>query len=426
MHKRCIAGILLAALLVSLCGCTSVFDKEYLSVRPYEEPSNLLTDADTTQIRNYAGLMRALNTMAAQYERSFVLAFGDYDGIIADDLAAACEELRTGTAIGAYCIESVSYETEQVIAYCESEEEFNTQMDALHADLITYNQLYDIYNDYPGVTNVKTINDNAGSAPVEVDDRILSMLELADQMYQTTNGKLNIAMGSVLNIWHNYREAAEAAETDADNKLPTMEELEAAAQHCDINNVIIDADAKTVYLADPEMLLDVGSVGKGYAVEMVCQAAEARGLTSALVSVGGNLRAIGVKPDGSQWTGGVENPWNASEVYTNTNSIFGSPINMSDLALVTSGDYQRYYVVDGKRYHHLIDPDTLFPAAYFNGVTVLCSDSGLADCLTTGLFCQPLEDGMKIVESLDGVEAMWCTPDQQVITSSGWDSHLKK
>ncbi len=120
MRKRCIAGILLAALLVSLCGCTSVFDKEYLSVRSYEEPSNLLTDTDTTQIRNYAGLMRALNTMAAQYERSFVLAFGDYDGIIADDLAAACEELRTGTAIGAYCIESVSYETEQVIAYCEA------------------------------------------------------------------------------------------------------------------------------------------------------------------------------------------------------------------------------------------------------------------------------------------------------------------
>ena len=96
MHKRYIAGILLAALLVSLCGCTSVFDKEYLSVRSYEEPSNLLTDTDTTQIRNYAGLMRALNAMAAQYERSVVLAFGDYDGIIADDLAAACEELRTG------------------------------------------------------------------------------------------------------------------------------------------------------------------------------------------------------------------------------------------------------------------------------------------------------------------------------------------
>ena len=313
----------------------------------------------------------------------------------------------------------------QVIAYCDSEAEFQQQMEALHEDLLAYHERYDIYNDYDGVVNVKTINDNAGKAPVQVDDKILGMLELARKMYDTTDGRLNIAMGSVLRIWHDYREAAEKNDSEADNTLPTQEELDAAAQHCDINDLVIDEEAKTVYLADPEMSLDVGSVGKGYAVEMVCQAAEARGLTSALVSVGGNLRAIGVKPDGSQWTGGVENPWSSSDVYTSDSMLDGA-INMSDMALVTSGDYQRYYVVDGKRYHHLIDPDTLFPAAYFNGVTVLCSDSGLADCLTTGLFCQPLEDGMKIVESLDGVEAMWCTPDQQVITSSGWDSHLKK
>ena len=313
----------------------------------------------------------------------------------------------------------------QVIAYCESEEEFNTQMQALHQDLIVYNQLYDIYNDYAGVVNVKTINENAGKAPIQVDDRILSMLELARQMYDLTGGKINIAMGSVLGIWHDHREAAEKDASDADNTLPTQEELEAAAQHCDINGLVIDEDAKTVYLSDPEMSLDVGSVGKGYAVEMVCRAAEARGLTSALVSVGGNLRAIGKKPDGSQWTGGVENPWNASEVYT-TDSLFGAAINMSDMALVTSGDYQRYFVVDGKRYHHLIDPDTLWPAAYFNSVTVLCPDSGMADCLTTGLFCMPLEEGQKLVESLDGVEAMWCTPDQQAVASSGWESHTRK
>ena len=113
----------------------------------------------------------------------------------------------------------------QVIAYCESEEEFTKQMEALHADLISYNQLYDIYNDYDGVVNVKTINDNAGKAPVQVDDRILSMLELAQKMYDTTNGKLNVAMGSVLNIWHNYREAAESHQNEADNTLPTQEEL---------------------------------------------------------------------------------------------------------------------------------------------------------------------------------------------------------
>ena len=313
----------------------------------------------------------------------------------------------------------------QVIAYCDSEEEFTAQMDALHADLVEYNQLYDIYNDYDGVTNIKTINDNAGIAPVTVDDKILGMLELAQTMYDTTCGKLNIALGSVLNIWHNYREAALADDNDSNNQLPTQEELDAAAQHCDIANLIIDEDAKTVYLADPAMSLDVGSVGKGYAVEQAAQAAEARGLTSALISVGGNLRAIGTKPDGSQWVGGVENPWNSSEVYT-TGSSTVAAVKMSDLSLVTSGDYQRYYVVDGVRYHHLIDPATLWPAAYFDGVSVLAPDSGVADCLTTGLFCMPLEEGQKLVESLDGVEAMWCTPDQQAVASSGWESHTRK
>ena len=312
----------------------------------------------------------------------------------------------------------------QVIAYCDSEEEFTAQMDALHADLVEYNQLYDIYNDYDGVTNVKTINDNAGIAPVTVDDKILGMLELAQTMYDTTGGKLNIALGSVLNIWHNYREAALADDNDSNNQLPTQEELDAAAQHCDIANLIIDEDAKTVYLADPAMSLDVGSVGKGYAVEQAAQAAEARGLTSALISVGGNLRAIGTKPDGSQWSGGVENPWNASEVYT-ADSSYVSAVNMSDKALVTSGDYQRYFVVDGVRYHHLIDPATLWPAKYFNGVSVLCPDSGVADCLTTGLFCMPLEEGRQLIESLDGVEALWCTTDGQLVKSSGWADYEK-
>ena len=354
-------------------------------------------------------------------------------GTLCLSLLAACgssqKPAASGVSADAQRYSTIFYDAfdtvTQVIAYCDSEEEFTAQMDALHADLVEYNQLYDIYNDYDGVTNIKTINDNAGTAPVTVDDKILGMLELAQTMYDTTGGKLNIALGSVLNIWHNYREAALADDNDSNNQLPTQEELDAAAQHCDIANLIIDEDAKTVYLADPAMSLDVGSVGKGYAVEQAAQAAEARGLTSALISVGGNLRAIGTKPDGSQWSGGVENPWNSSEVYT-ASSSYVSGVNMSDMALVTSGNYQRYYVVDGVRYHHLIDPDTLWPARYFDSVSVLSPDSGAADCLTTGLFCMPLEEGQKLVESLDGVEAMWCTPDKQATTSSGWDSHLKK
>lgn len=310
----------------------------------------------------------------------------------------------------------------QVIAYCDSQEEFNAQMEALHADLVAYNQLYDIYNDYEGVNNLKTVNDNAGVAPVAVDARILDMLEEAKQVYTLTNGKTNVAMGSVLRLWHDCREAAEADPDEADNTLPDPDALAAAAEHCNIEDVILDREAGTVYLADPAMSLDVGSIGKGYAVEMACQAAEARGLTSASVSVGGNLRSMGTKPGDQQWLCGVASPWEATEIYT-PDSAYVATVYTSDLALVTSGDYQRYYVVDGVRYHHLIDPDTLYPAAYFTAVTILCGDSGLADGLSTGLFCMSLEDGQALVESLDGVEALWCTPEGEVIFSSGFKRH---
>ena len=217
------------------------------------------------------------------------------------------------------------------------------------------------------------------------------------------------------------RDSTDAALAQASDLLQGNENFMTAhnLQFCSDRTVTIPGGA-LVYLTDPEMSLDVGSVGKGYAVEMVAQAAEARGLTSALISVGGNLRAIGTKPDGSQWVGGVEDPWNASDVYTGSSSSVAA-VKMSDLSLVTSGDYQRYYLVDGVRYHHLIDPATLWPAAYFDGVSVLAPDSGIADCLTTGLFCMPLEEGQAIVESLDGVEALWCTTDGQIVKSSGWD-----
>lgn len=311
--------------------------------------------------------------------------------------------------------------TTTVIAYCASQEEFDAQMEALHADLKAYNDLYDIYHAYEGINNLYTVNQNAGVAPVQVDSRIMDMLKEAVRLYQVTGGKMNIAMGSVLRIWHDCREAAE--DTD-DPQLPDQAALEAAAQHMDILDLILDEDAGTVYLADPEMSLDVGSCGKGYACEMAARAAEARGLTSASISVGGNMRSIGAKPGGEPWVIGIENPWNPSTVY-GTGDSYVDYMLTTNQTIVTSGDYQRYFTVDGVRYHHLIDPDTLWPARYFSGVSVLCADSGLADCLSTGLFCMTLAEGQALVESLDGVEALWCLPDGTTAESSGWAAYRR-
>ena len=191
--------------------------------------------------------------------------------------------------------------------YAPSQEEWDRQAEALHEDLVYYHKLFDIYNTYEGVNNLATVNAAAGTEPVAVDEPVLDLLEMALKAYELTGGKMNVAAGSMLGLWHDYRTAGLDGPENA--ALPPMDQLEAAMDHVDPANVHIDREAGTVQLTDPAMRLDVGSVGKGYAVEQVAQAAEARGLTSFLLSVGGNLRGVGHKPDGTAWTGGVENPW---------------------------------------------------------------------------------------------------------------------
>ena len=194
-------------------------------------------------------------------------------------------------------------------AYCASQEEFDKQAEALHADLVEYHKLYDIYHEYEGINNLCTVNANAGTAPVPVDDRILDMLEQAVQLHEVTDGTINIAMGSVLSIWHEVRAVADeqkeslGADAALNVPLPDPQLLAQAAEHTDIADLVIDRQAGTVYFADPELLLDVGSCGKGYACEMAARSAEARGLTSFSLSVGGNLRNAGVKPGDNEWTG---------------------------------------------------------------------------------------------------------------------------
>ena len=312
------------------------------------------------------------------------------------------------------------------IGYTRTGEDFDRYADRAHELLLYYNQLFDRYNSYEGLNNVKTINDNAGIAPVQVDEPLLDLLELCKEWYADSQGTVNVCLGPVLEIWHNYREAA--LDDPARAAVPSMEELEAAAQHCDINDLILDEEASTVYFADPEMQLDVGSVGKGYAAEMVARAAEERGLKSALISVGGNLRSIGHKPDYSRWTGGIQNPWTTTaDIVPTESGGYVAVVEVEDMSLVTSGNYQRYYELDGVRYHHLIDPDTLMPANYYSAVSVLAPDSGLADCLSTGLYCMPLEEGQALVESLENVEAMWMMNEEdEVVYSSGFEAHLKQ
>ncbi len=303
-----------------------------------------------------------------------------------------------------------------IVGFAGDKEEFSQFAQDVHDDLEVYHQLYDIYNDYEGVNNIKTINDNAGIAPVKVDQKILDLLEFSKKADELTGGKINIAYGAVLRVWHEYREAG--VDDPENAKLPPMEVLTEKAEHTDITKLIIDETAKTVYLADPEMLLDVGAIAKGYATEMVVRDMMNKGYKNAMLSVGGNVRAIGSKPEGEAWNVGIQNPDTESE---DTNLYI---LKLKDCSLVTSGDYERYYTVDGKRYHHIIDPDTLMPSAYFTSVSIICQDSGLADALSTSVFNMPYEQGLELVESLEDTDALWVFKDGSMKYSSGFTNYL--
>lgn len=307
-----------------------------------------------------------------------------------------------------------------IVGYSESKEEFTALVGRIKDKLTEYHKLYDIYHNYEGVNNIKTINDNAGIAPVKVDKELISLLLFAKKQYYATDGRTNIALGSVLRIWHEYREKGISDPLEA--KVPPRKLLEQAARHTDTEGIIIDTKASTVYLSDPGMRLDVGAVAKGYATEGTAQYLEGEGVTSLVLDVGGNVRAIGGKPgkNGMEpWNIGIKNPDKESKD-TELCSVL-----ISGYSVVSSGSYERYYTVNGKRYNHIIDPSTLMPASRFADVTIICRDSGLADALSTAVFIMPLEIGKKFVEGLNGVEAMWVMGTGEVVYSKGFKSFLK-
>ena len=292
----------------------------------------------------------------------------------------------------------------------ESQEAFTETAQSIHDTLLHYHELFDIYNDYDDVNNLKTVNDQAGVAPVAVDSDIIRLLTECREFYDITGGRVNAAMGGVLALWHDARTAG--LDDPANARLPDSTALENAGEHMDFDAVIIDEEASTVYISDPETRLDVGAVAKGWSAQRAAEAAP-EGL---LISVGGNVCATGAKTeDGSPWVVGIQNPEGGDYLHT---------VYVTGGSVVTSGDYQRTYLVDGEYYHHIIDPETLMPSRYWRSVTVVCADSGIADALSTALFLMPQAEGQALLERYDA-EAMWLDAEGAEFFSPGFAALLR-
>ena len=297
----------------------------------------------------------------------------------------------------------------------DSADEFAANCEAVSELLKEYHQLFDIYYEYASVNNLKTVNKNAGIAPIKVDSRLIDFLLYSKDIYTLTNGATNIAMGSVLKLWHDARE--KGTDDPENATLPDQEALQEASAHTNIENLIINKEEQTVFISDPLMSIDVGAIGKGYAAERAAELLVERGVTSYVLNIGGNIRAIGTKVSGNGWITGITNPNKSSS------DEFVCKVDIKDISLVTSGDYERYYVVDGTPYHHIIDPKTNMPASYFSSISVFTKDSALADALSTALFCMSYEDGLELIKKIGGVDVIWIDKDGTLKMTDGITLH---
>ena len=287
----------------------------------------------------------------------------------------------------------------------DSEEEFIENCDETYSILQRYHMLFDIYHEYSGINNRCTLNKNAGKDWLSVDPLLVEFLLYAKEMNDLTLGEMDVMMGSLLSLWHDARNSQVPY-------LPSEEALKESLKYIGFDFLEIDVENSRVRITDERASIDVGALGKGYATEKAAKALEDKGITSYVLNIGGNIRIIGTKVDGSGWSTGIRDP-------KNPDSAFALKITVSDTAVVTSGSYERYFTVDGVKYPHIIDKDTLYPATYYDSLTVVTKDSGLADCLSTALYCMPLPESRRLAESLDGVECIWIESDGTITMTDG-------
>ena len=279
------------------------------------------------------------------------------------------------------------------VVYCyaiESDGEFDEKCKAVSELLSEYHKLSDIYNDYGELNNLKKLNDSAGEGPIQIDEKLMDMLLYAKKMHELTDGRVNVAMGAVLKIWHEYR--TEGLKSPSAAELPPMALLEDAAQHCDIDSLVLDTDAMTAQITDPKTSLDVGAIAKGYATERAAELLVALGADGYALDIGSNLRMIGENPSGDGWSIKIRNPSPSEQ------NRYADELTVDSGAVVTSGNYERFYTVGGVRYHHIINEKTLMPSEYFASVTVIHPDSGFADAMSTALFNCSYEDALAIID----------------------------
>lgn len=259
-------------------------------------------------------------------------------------------------------------------------------------------------------TEIDNLNKNSGIKAVKLSEDSFNIVKKGLEYSKLSNGDYDITIGPLVKLWSIGLPEA---------KVPTKKEISQAIKSIDYSNVYIDENNREVFLKEKGMMLDLGSIAKGYAADEIAKILKEEGVNSAIIDLGGNIYALGYKKENNKWKIGIQDP------FTDRGNAIGT-VTVANKSVVTSGIYERYIEKDGKKYHHILNPKTGYPyETNIAGVSIISDKSIDGDALSTLVFTKGIDKGIEFVNKIDGVDAVFITNDKKVYVTDGIKEDFK-
>jgi thiamine biosynthesis lipoprotein len=286
----------------------------------------------------------------------------------------------------------------EITVVTDNEERGNEQIELGATEIQRIEKLLTTFSDD---SETNQVNLNAGIAPVSVSRETFNLIQRSIRISEITQGAFDITYGSIdKRLWNFDKDMTE---------LPDKETAKRMVRLINFRNVLLDSENCTVFLREKGMRIGFGGIGKGYAAEMAKRVMREAGVKSGVVNASGDLTTWGTQPDGKEWTVGIANPNSTHEIF--------SYMTVSDMALATSGNYEKYVIIGGKKYSHTIDPRTGLPVTGIKSVTIITTNAEIADAMATPVMIMGIRTGLHMIDQIKNIEAVIIDDYDNVYTS---------
>lgn len=294
----------------------------------------------------------------------------------------------------------------ELVAVSEDKQQAN---EAIEAGITEIKRIEALISEWQPTSQTSAINRSAGGMPVSVDEELYELIRRSLRISELTGGAFDISWAAADKVW----------KFDGSMKeMPSPEAVENSIRHIGYQKIQLIPETHSVFLREQGMKIGFGAIGKGYAANRARDLMRRMGIQSGVVNAAGDLITWGKQADGQPWYIGIADPDDKEKVF--------SWLTADHTAVVTSGSYEKYAEINGKRYGHIIDPRTGYPVSGLKSVTIICPDAELADALATAVFVLGKEEGLYLVNQLKGVECLLVTDENEMVTSDQLHLHYYK